>query len=66
MKELLQAIQARITDKVTALKYVDEDWGQLDYYSPNMPVQMPALLIDASSATWSNVGELGQLGLVVA
>lgn len=64
MKKLLTDIQARLIEKVPALKYIDEDWGQLDYYSTNMPVQFPAALIDASSATYTNEGKLIQLGLV--
>lgn len=64
MEKLLTDIQTRLLSKVTALKYVDEDWGQLDYYSPNMPVQFPAALIDASDATYTNEGKLIQLGTV--
>lgn len=62
MKELLQAIQARITDNVTALKYVDEDWGQLDYYNNHPPVQWPCCLIDVGSVSWQNLSHKQQQG----
>ncbi len=64
MKKLLTDIQARLMALVPALKYVDEDWGQLDYYSPHPPVQFPAALIDVNNGTFSNTGKLVQLGMV--
>ncbi len=62
MKELLQAIQVRVQDKVTALKYIDEDWGQLDYYSNMPPVQWPCCLIDVGTVAWKNIGNKQQQG----
>jgi hypothetical protein len=41
---------------LNTLPYVDEDWGQLDYYAPNFPVQFPCALIDVSNANYSNIG----------
>lgn len=64
METLLKDIQNRLLAEVPALKYVDEDWGQLDYYSPHFPVKWPCALIDAAQATWSNAGHLLQLGVV--
>lgn len=55
MKNILQAIQNRLSE-VTELKYIDEDWGQLDYYSQNMPVQWPCCLIDLNSLDYNNTG----------
>lgn len=60
MKKLLTDILNRLAT-VPALKYIDEDWGQFDYYNPNMPVQFPAVVIDAGQANYSNEGELIQL-----
>lgn len=62
MKKLLTDILNRLKAIVASIKYIDEDWGQFDYYSPNMPVQFPAVLIDASRATYTNEGKLIQLG----
>ena len=44
MKNSLESIQ-QLLQAIEGLKYVDEDWGQLDYYSPNFPVQWPCVLI---------------------
>lgn len=64
MEDILQDVQAKLQAEVPALKYVDEDWGQLDYYYPHPPVQWPCALIDVTQATWSNAGNLQQLGLI--
>lgn len=56
MIETLQNIQNRINE-VTELKYVDEDCGQLDSYSPHPPTQWPCALIDFSQIDFSNIGK---------
>jgi len=56
MKAIIQAIQTKI-QAVTGVKYVDEDWGQLDYFSPNFPVKFPCVLIDVANANYSNIGQ---------
>lgn len=63
MEILLTDIQERLNSKVAALKYIDEDWGQLDDYSPNFPVQWPCCLVDCSNANYENMGKNVQLGL---
>lgn len=55
MEIIIQNIQTRLSE-VAELKYIDEDWGQLDYYSPNFPVKWPCTLIDVPSANFSNLG----------
>ncbi|RWX00931.1 hypothetical protein [Flavobacterium cerinum] len=55
MKELLAATQAKVME-VAEINYVDEDWGQLDDYSPNFPVKWPCCLIDIQGATFSDLG----------
>ena len=55
MKEFLKSIQTKLAT-VTDLKYVDEDWGQLDDYSPNPPVKWPCCLIDLDNAVYTNLG----------
>jgi len=62
MDILLIDIQERLIAEVAALKYVDEDWGQLD--SSNFPFQWPCALIDCFNADYSNTGSNMQLGLV--
>jgi hypothetical protein len=55
MKSIIAAIQEKIHSLET-VKYVSEDWGQLDYFSPNFPVKFPCVLIDISDANYSNIG----------
>lgn len=63
MQELLKSVQERIQAKVTALNYVDEDWGQLDYYGTNMPVKWPCCLFDIGEISWTNQGKKQQSGI---
>lgn len=56
MKTILEAIQNKLSE-IKELKYIDENWGQLDYYSPNMPVQWPCCLIDLQTAQFDNIGK---------
>lgn len=71
MKEIIEKIQERLAD-YGDLRYVDENWGQLDYYSPNFPVKWPCALIDVVDARFSNIGrdrnqvpEQRQMGRIV-
>lgn len=55
----LAEVEAKVIElltTVTELKYVDQDWGQLDEYSQNPPVKWPCALVDVSSANYSNIG----------
>lgn len=56
MKALLEKIQQKLGE-IVEFKYIDENWGQLDYYSPNMPVQYPCTLIDVQQVQYSNIGK---------
>lgn len=55
MKEFLENTQAKINE-VPGIAYIDEDWGQLDDYSPNPPVKWPCCLIDFSNIDFSDLG----------
>lgn len=55
MKNLFISIQNKINE-ITAIKYVDEDWGQLNY-TPNPPAKFPCALIDITSLNFSNIGK---------
>jgi hypothetical protein len=63
MKQILNSILDRLTTEIPALKYVDENWGQLDYFAPQHPVKYPCALADIDNAQWSNIGNLCQTGL---
>lgn len=65
MTNLIDSINARIEAQVAALKYIDENWGQLDYYGPNMPVKWPCCLSDADTVIWRNLGNKQQEGTAV-
>jgi hypothetical protein len=56
MKVVLQNIQD-ILMTIPTLKYVDEDWGQLDDYSPNPPTKFPLALIDIGNLQYSDIGK---------
>jgi hypothetical protein len=56
MKAFLEAIQTKLAT-IPALKYIDEDWGQMDSYSPNPPTIFPCALIDITSMNFSNIGK---------
>lgn len=56
MDAIINGVQEKIK-VVPGIKYVDEDWGQLDYYSPNFPVQWPCVLIDVSEADFRDIGK---------
>ncbi len=49
MKEVFNAVQAKITADVTAVRWVDFDLGQLDAAPP--PVSFPCALIDMYAST---------------
>lgn len=63
MKQMVQNIQDRLVQKVPALKYVDQDWGQMDFWREH-PVKYPCALIDVQSAGYTNDGNFIQRGVV--
>lgn len=56
MKAFLETLQTKLAT-LTALKYIDEDWGQLDSYSPHPPAKFPCALIDITSMNFSDIGK---------
>jgi len=64
MKQIIQDIQNRLMQKVSALKYVDQDWGQMDFWREH-PVKYPCALIDIQSAQYTNDGNFIQRGTVI-
>lgn len=64
MDKLIEAIQDRLEAKVPELQYIDEDWGQMDFYE-NPPVKYPCALIEVQDADYTDDGELRQRGLVM-
>ena len=62
MKKLISDILTRLSG-ITQLKYIDQDWGQLDYYSPNQPVKWPCAIVEILQVPWVNQGTHLQDGL---
>ena len=55
MNTILQNIKTQL-EKVSELKYIDEDWGQLDHYGVDIPVQWPCALVRLSGGQFSDIG----------
>ena len=49
-------------EALDVIKYADEDWGQLDYYGAEIPVQYPCALVNIDNVTWTNQGNAQQQG----
>lgn len=54
-KALLLNLQNQLST-ATALKYIDEDWGQLDDYGAHTPVKWPCCLVDFTAANYTDIG----------
>ena len=68
MEALLTNLIHLIADGMPDLEVVDEDYGQLEMLDQesrdHYPLTFPAVLVDAASVEWSNLGELNQKGTV--
>lgn len=65
MDDLIQDFQTQLMTLVPELKYIDEDWGQMDFYEKNPPVKFPCALIDIQSGQFTNEGQLQQQGVLM-
>lgn len=67
MEAILEELVKHIGNNMPDMKVVDEDYGQLealDQENRDMyPLTFPAVLIEAPSVEWSNIGGLSQKGL---
>lgn len=54
--EILKNIQNRLQE-IPELKYVDEDWGQLNLYPQDIPVKWPCALFEVRSGNFENIGK---------
>jgi len=62
INDILAAIMSRLNTSEPNLKYIDEDWGQLDYYDGQNPVKFPCLLLELQQVTWKNQSQKVQDG----
>lgn len=69
MQDLLLSITAKAAS-VPGIKYSDENWGQLQFYGNDCPVNWPCVLVDFASGQFTNNGydyienDLSQQGLL--
>ena len=49
MKTLFKTVMAKLQTDMPELRYISEDWGQLDYYNDKPPVNWPCALISIAS-----------------
>ncbi|MCM1170102.1 MAG: hypothetical protein NC324_09230 [Bacteroides sp.] len=59
LKDIVSEVMEALSG-IKALRYVAEDWGQLNYEQP--PVQWPCALIDVQGITCTNLGNGGLMG----
>lgn len=59
IKDVLTAVQKSLLN-IPGLKYVAEDWGQLDYYTNRPPVEFPCALIDIQGADYADLSRQHQ------
>lgn len=64
INDILTIIMERLQANVEQLQYIDEDWGQLDFYSANLPAKFPAALVEIQNVPWRNQGAKAQDGTV--
>jgi hypothetical protein len=57
MKQIFLSIQKEL-EKITELKHIDKNWGQLLYEQP--PVKFPCALLDLEKADYTQLGNLAQ------
>jgi len=65
METIYNAILSKLTE-ITELKYSSEDWGQLNYYGTDCPVQWPCCVFDMNNATFSETSGPQQGTLQIA
>ena len=57
MKTILNAVMQRLKEQVSELRYISEDWGQLDYYETMPPVKFPCALISIDRVNYEAVAK---------
>jgi hypothetical protein len=59
---LLVELQERITTEVPAIRWVDQDFGQMEHYGERPAVSLPCVLIDFTGTKYDQLGELAEMG----
>lgn len=58
MKQIFLSIQDHLAEQVSALNYIDKNWGQLNI--PQPPVKWPCCLIDVANIDYTQTSDLGR------
>lgn len=61
MKHIFLETMQRIKDKIPEVKWIDQDLGQLEFYTERPPVLFPCVLIDFDDSTFSDMGQHAQM-----
>ena len=56
MIQTIDSVQTKLA-QLPALNHIDEETGQLDYYSPNYPVKWPCALVTIINIDYEDVGK---------
>jgi hypothetical protein len=59
--KLYTALIAYVQTTIPAIRYISQDYGQLDFYDDTPPVSWPCLLVDINNANYSQGGHNLQL-----
>ncbi len=62
MEELYLNIINLLSEKVSELSLIDEDYGQLETQEDTYPVTFPCVLLNIGKIQWKNLGGLSQQG----
>lgn len=60
LANIFLTVLTRLKTEVPALKWIDQDYGQLEFYENRPNVDFPCCLIDIDDGTFSNNGEFSQ------
>lgn len=52
INDILNLVTTRLNTEISGIKYIDQDWGQLDYYNDSPPVAWPCVLIELQGGNW--------------
>jgi len=63
MKQVIEDIMLRLSENAPGLRYIAEDWGQLDTEG-EAPVKFPCALVDIDNSSWTNTSENIQIGVL--
>ena len=61
---LFLALQQRIKTNVPAVRWIDQDFGQIDFVGERPQVSFPCVLFDFEDGSFEELGNLAQTGIM--